>query len=231
MKLPWLESGQPAFPPTEQALAEPNGLLAAGGSLSPAWLLTAYRRGIFPWYEEGQPLLWWTPDPRMILEPGAMHLSRSLRKTLRRGEFRVSADTAFEEVIDGCAAPRGDLAGTWITPAMRRGYVDLHRQGFAHSIEVWRGDRLAGGVYGIALGRAFFGESMFSREPDASKVALANLSKLLRNWEFELIDCQVSSPHLVSLGAKEIPRKEFEARLQAALSRDAIPGPWSLMTC
>lgn len=231
MRLPWLESGQPAFPPTEQAFAEPNGLLAAGGSLSPDWLIAAYRRGIFPWYEEGQPLLWWTPDPRMILEPGEMHVSRSLRRTLRRGEFRVSADEAFAEVIDGCAEPRGDLAGTWITPAMRRGYIELHRQGIAHSIEVWRGEELVGGVYGIALGRVFFGESMFSRAADASKVALANLSKLLRIWDFELIDCQVSSPHLVSLGAKEIPRKEFEARLQAALRRDAIPGPWSLTSC
>lgn len=214
LSLYWIGEGDPpnAFPPVERAFREPDGLLAAGGDLSSARLLAAYRRGIFPWYESGQPILWWSPDPRMVLFPDELHLSHSLRKTLRRQTFTVTFDAAFNDVIVACANPRPDQGGTWITPEMRRAYLRLHREGHAHSIEVWRGTNLAGGLYGIRIGRVFFGESMFSRESDASKVALAHLCR----HGYDLIDCQVESPHLRRLGARAIPRHEFLARLDAA---------------
>ncbi len=203
----WIDLDAPptAFPRTEHALDEPNGLLAAGGDLSPARLLAAYRRGIFPWYSEGQPILWWCPDPRAVLFPNEMKISRSLRKTIRRGDFQITTDTTFQRVIDACAAPRGDDAGTWITDAMSEAYCRLHSLGHAHSVECWHRRKLVGGLYGVALGKVFFGESMFSRMGDASKVALA----FLRDLDLQLIDCQIPNAHLASLGAREIERSAF----------------------
>ncbi|MGH8273717.1 MAG: leucyl/phenylalanyl-tRNA--protein transferase [Gammaproteobacteria bacterium] len=212
-------SGAPAdsFPPDEAALTDPNGLIAVGGDLAPERLLSAYRRGIFPWYEAGQPILWWTPDPRCVLDPCGLHTSRSLRRRLRREDFEVSFDTDFSGVIRSCAEPREPGGGTWITPEMIRAYETLHKRGSAHSIEVRRDGRLAGGLYGVTIGAAFFGESMFSREADASKVALASLCKRLAPSADALIDCQVVSTHLLGLGAKTISRTEFRRRLNAAL--------------
>lgn len=211
--IPWLGPNPSLFPPLEQALKYPNGLLAAGGDLSPIRLVNAYARGIFPWYEEGQDILWWSPDPRTVVAPQDIHISRSLRKTLKKERFQVTNDTAFEQVIDACAAPRARQDGTWITPEMRAAYLELHRLGIAHSVEVWYGDQLVGGLYGPAIGRVFFGESMFSRMTDASKVGFVTLGHHLAEWGFELIDCQVYTRHLASLGATEIPRSEFSARL------------------
>jgi leucyl/phenylalanyl-tRNA---protein transferase len=202
------------FPPLEQALEEPAGLLAAGGDLSPARLVAAYARGIFPWYSPGQPVLWWSPDPRAVLFPDEFHCSRSLARTIRRGEFRVSEDRDFAAVIDGCAAPRAASPGTWITSDMRAAYLQLHRLGVAHSIEVWRADELAGGLYGVRLGEIFFGESMFSRERDASKVALAHLVSMCASNNVAVIDCQLPSRHLASLGVRCIPRPQFESLLR-----------------
>jgi leucyl/phenylalanyl-tRNA--protein transferase len=207
-----------SFPPVTQALRSPNGLLAAGGDLSAARLLEAYRHGIFPWFSEGEPILWWSPDPRMVLFPGEFKLSHSLRKTLRKGSHEVRMDTAFEQVMRACAAPREDARGTWIHEEMVDAYCELHRLGYAHSIETWMGGQLAGGLYGIALGRMFYGESMFSQKTDASKIALAHLAAQLKRWEFGMIDCQMNTPHLASLGAREIPRKEFIARLQELIN-------------
>ena len=204
------------FPPLEQALDEPAGLLAAGGDLSPARLLAAYQRGIFPWYSPGQPVLWWSPDPRAVLFPAEFRCSRSLSKTLRNGGFGVRIDGNFAAVIDACAAPRPHSLGTWITSEMRNAYVELHRLGYAHSIEAWRADALAGGLYGVRLGGVFFGESMFSRDRDASKVALAHLVEVCRHNGIEVIDCQLSSRHLESLGARLVPRAQFK-RLLAKL--------------
>lgn len=209
------------FPPTEAALAEPNGLIALGGDLSPNRLLAAYRRGIFPWYEDGQPILWWTPDPRLILNPRRLHLSRSLHRTLRKRTFTTSVDQDFAGIISACAAPRKGLSGTWITTAMRAAYQHLHRLGQAHSIEVRHGNVLAGGLYGISIGTAFFGESMFSRESDASKVALVELARLLAIFPESLIDCQVPSAHLLGLGAELIPRFAFMERLYRAVNAQA----------
>lgn len=206
-----------AFPPDEEALEEPNGLLAIGGDLSPARLLAAYRRGIFPWYEEGQPILWWTPDPRLVLMPQELRISRSLRRSLRRSGFEITIDTAFGKVIRACAAPRASAGGTWITPAMIRAYERLAARGMAHSVEVRRDGRFVGGLYGVAIGAAFFGESMFSLERDASKVALVELCRRLSPLSAGLVDCQVASPHLVGLGAKLISRGEFLNRLDAAV--------------
>jgi len=208
----WLRAND-SFPPVEQALQSPNGLLAAGGDLSPARLLDAYARGIFPWFSAGQPILWWSPDPRLVLIPGELKISRSLRKTLVKGAFEVRADSVFREVMQACAEPRSAEGGTWITTEMIDAYCELHRLGYAHSIESWHDGELVGGLYGVALGRAFFGESMFARQADASKVALAHLVQHLRALEFELIDCQMYTPHLVSLGAREIARSEFCAQL------------------
>jgi leucyl/phenylalanyl-tRNA---protein transferase len=201
------------FPPPEQALEEPAGLLAAGGDLSPERLLAAYRRGIFPWYSPGQPVLWWSPDPRAVLFPEEFRLTRSLAKTLRNRGFAASIDRDFEGVIDGCAAPRTASPGTWITAEMRAAYLELHRLGHAHSIEIRRQGALAGGLYGVRLGGVFFGESMFSRERDASKAALAHLVRLCRRSSLAVIDCQLPSRHLASLGARTIPRAQFQALL------------------
>jgi len=221
MNLPWLDPDTIKFPDTSQALNEPNGLLAAGGKLSAEWLLTAYRKGIFPWFNEGDPILWWTPSPRMVIYPYQFHLSKSLRKTLKRGGFTVTLNTFFEGVLDACAAPRepkGDdidhisinEPATWITPMMASAYLHLHKKGFAHSVEVWKDEDLVGGLYGLALGDVFFGESMFSRMTNGSKIAMAHLVECLKSWQYKLIDCQVYNDHLSSLGAIEIDRHTFE---------------------
>jgi leucyl/phenylalanyl-tRNA--protein transferase len=198
-----------SFPDVSLALSEPEGLLAVGGDLSSTRILSAYRHGIFPWYSTGQPILWWSPDPRTVLFPASLKISRSLRKTLRQGRFDVSFDLDFSAVIDGCASKRRGSSGTWITPEMRAAYCRLHEEGHAHSVECWLNGKLVGGLYGIAIGRFFFGESMFSRVSDASKVAFCGLVRQLTQWEFGMIDCQVYSEHLASLGASEIPRTTF----------------------
>ena len=206
------------FPPLEQALEEPAGLLAAGGDLSPARLLAAYQRGIFPWYSPGQPVLWWSPDPRAVLFPEEFNCSRSLGKTIRNGGFEVVIDRDFGAIMDACAAPRAHAPGTWITSEMRSAYLRLHRLGQAHSFETWRNGQLAGGLYGVRLGRVFFGESMFSRERDASKVALAHLVAVCLRNSIAVIDCQLPSPHLESLGSRTIPRQQFQALLRENIS-------------
>ena len=221
------------FPPTDEALEYPNGLLAVGGDLTAERLLEAYRRGIFPWYEEPQPVLWWTPDPRSVLYPDELHISRSLRKTLRRDAFALAVDQQFEAVMAACAELRGDGLGTWIGDDMLQAYCALHELGHAHSIEVMD-DRgiLVGGLYGVAIGRTFFGESMFSDVTDASKVALVALVSMLRRAGFEMIDCQVQSEHLDSLGARDIPRLDFERRLAQTIGMDIDAGMWNLpATC
>jgi leucyl/phenylalanyl-tRNA---protein transferase len=218
-----------AFPPVESALQEPNGLLAVGGALTPEWLLAAYQRGIFPWFsDDREPILWWSPDPRAVLEPGALRVSRSLRKRLRTAGFRYSLDQAFDDVVAACAGPRPTGPGTWITPRMRSAYGRLHRLGYAHSVEVWLDGRLVGGVYGVSLGTVFFGESMFHRERDASKAALYTLVRQVERWDFILIDCQVMNPHLESLGATEIDRRTFVARLQQNDLARTRCGTWVL---
>jgi len=214
------------FPDVELALQEPDGLLAIGGDLSPARLLNAYANGIFPWYGPGQPILWWSPDPRLVLRPESLRISRSLRKSLKRRLFRVTLDEAFEAVIDHCAGPRANANGTWITPEMTAAYLDLHRRGCAHSVECWHGDRLAGGLYGVSIGRIFFGESMFAHISDASKVALVHLAGQLNRWGFPLLDCQVHTRHLESLGAVSLPRKEFIRLLRQACALPSPPSPW-----
>lgn len=214
-----------ALPPTTEALRSPDGLLAVGGALTPEWLLHAYRRGVFPWYSPGQPILWWTPDPRTVLLPGEFHRSRSLRKSIRNRGYDTRIDTAFTAVVEGCAAPRSGEGGTWITPAMRAAYEALHRLGYAHSIETWHAERLVGGLYGVGLGRVFFGESMFSSETDASKVALARLVDESLARGIVLIDCQMDTAHLASLGARPIPRAQFEHVLAAAA--DPAVNVWS----
>lgn len=219
------------FPPPEQALDDPNGLLAIGGDLSVDWLLAAYQRGIFPWFDDDRgPILWWSPDPRAVLYPDALRVTRSLRKRLRNAGFRVTLDEAFEAVTEACAGPRRRQPGTWITPQMRAAYAALHRQGYAHSVEVWEGEELVGGLYGVSLGRMFFGESMFSRRPDASKIALVQLTRQIQRWGFTLIDCQVMNEHLRSLGVVEMPRAQF-LRLVAGndLSATRI-GRWRLQS-
>lgn len=211
------------FPPLERALDEPSGLLAAGGDLSTARLLAAYRRGIFPWYSPGQPVLWWSPDPRAVLFPEEFQCSRSLAKTMRNGGFESAIDRDFRGVIEACAAPRPQSVGTWITPEMMAAYVELHRRGYAHSIETYRGDRLVGGLYGVRLGGVFFGESMFSRERDASKVALARLVETCAAEGIAVIDCQMASAHLESLGSRRIPRARFQALLREQASLAPLP--------
>lgn len=203
-----------AFPPVEQALDNPNGLLAAGGDLSPTRLLNAYRNGIFPWYSENQPILWWSPAPRCVIYPRQVHLSRRLTRRYNQGRFTVTADQAFDQVIKQCARPRGDADATWITTEMQAAYVRLFELGTAHSVEVWLGPQLAGGIYGIALGAVFFGESMFGSVTDASKIALVALCRQLQHWNFTLLDCQISNPHLISMGAKNISRKIFQSHLK-----------------
>jgi leucyl/phenylalanyl-tRNA--protein transferase len=211
------------FPPLEQALEEPCGLLAAGGDLCPERLIAAYRRGIFPWYSPGQPVLWWSPDPRAVLFPEEFHCPRSLAKTLRNGGFSYSMDRDFAAVIDGCAAPRAGSPGTWITSDMRAAYLELHRLEHAHSVEIWRAGALVGGLYGVRLGGVFFGESMFSRERDASKAALAHLVALCRRNTLAVIDCQLPSRHLATLGSRAIPRNQFQALLREQVRMPSAP--------
>jgi leucyl/phenylalanyl-tRNA--protein transferase len=244
-----------SFPPVTQALRSPNGLLAAGGDLSTVRLLEAYRHGIFPWFSEGEPILWWSPDPRMVLFPQEFKVSHSLHKTLRNGRHEVRCDSApstglrtghfdklrtghfdklrtghfdtlrtgFEQVMRACAAPREGASGTWIHEEMIGAYCELHRLGYAHSVETWIDGELVGGLYGMALGRMFYGESMFSIRPNASKIALAHLAAQLKRWNFGMIDCQMNTPHLASLGAREIPRKEFIASLQDLINCSSVP--------
>lgn len=228
MALAWLKPEDPpeAFPPAEQALGYPNGLLAAGGDLSPARLRAAYARGLFPWFNPGEPILWWCPDPRCVFRTGGLRISRSLNRALARADYAVSLDHSFADVVRACAAPRSGQRGTWLVPQMRAAYQKLHEQGDAHSIEVWRAGKLIGGLYGVALGRMFFGESMFSREPDASKLALVWLCRQLAAWGFPLLDAQVSSPHLYRLGAEDLPRSVFLAQLAQALRPATIRGAW-----
>lgn len=223
--IPWLDA--PTFPPLERALAEPNGLLAAGGALSPEWLLAAYRRGVFPWFSAGEPVLWWSPDPRLVLIPERVHISHSLRKVLRRRRFEVRLDTAFAAVMQACAAPRANASGTWITAEMQAAYLHMHELGYAHSVECWRDGRLVGGLYGVALGRVFYGESMFAHETDASKVALAHLCRLLGLRAYGMIDCQMTTPHLLSMGAFELPRKVFSAALERWTAEGPSPQRWA----
>ena len=223
--IPWLDADDP-FPAVDLALADPNGLLAAGADLAPERLVDAYRRGIFPWYASGQPVLWWSPDPRMVLVPAEFRPSRSLAKRLRRHDYEVRVDSAFESVMRACAAPRGDEPGTWITEDMVAAYGELHARGIAHSVETWIDGGLAGGLYGVSLGRVFYGESMFTRATDASKIALAHLVTQLGRWQFGMIDCQMTTPHLASLGAREIPRARFMRLLRELVNYPAQPGIW-----
>ena len=215
------------FPPVDQATEE--GLLAIGGDLSPERLLQAYRLGIFPWYSEGQPILWWSPDPRAVLYPSKLKISRSLTKTLRKGVYTITYDLAFSNVIRNCAAPRSaDVTeGTWITSDMIRAYTHLHELGYAHSVETWRDGKLVGGLYGLALGHGFFGESMFSRSSDASKVALVGLVHYLQQYCFEFVDCQLPSPHIMRLGAEAVPRARFLTELQNTLKHPDMVGSWN----
>lgn len=207
--LPWLNEEDFEFPDPDSALLEPNGLLAAGGSLEPQRLLEAYCKGIFPWYEQTQPILWWTPDPRMVLFPDELHISRSLARTLKNHALRLTSDSVFRDVVIACAGKRPYSDSTWITNDMVDAYCTLHDLGIAHSMEVWEGDELVGGLYGLAIGPVFFGESMFSRRDNASKIAFVSLVQKLAKLDYHLIDCQVSSPFLASFGAREIPRREF----------------------
>lgn len=223
--IPFLSPGDP-FPPVELALQAPNGLLAAGGDLSPERLLAAYREGVFPWFGEDDPILWWSPDPRMVLYAGEVHVSRSLRKAIKAQRFRITLDTAFQSVVRGCAEARRDHEGTWITPEMEDAYVRLAELGYAHSVEAWQGDSLVGGLYGVAVGRMFFGESMFTRVSDASKVALVSLARQLERWQMPLIDCQMSTSHLASLGAREIPRAGFVGEVRYLVQQPPVAAPW-----
>ena len=228
--IPWLENDDP-FPALSSALRDPNGLLAAGADLSPPRLINAYRQGIFPWFNAGEPILWWSPDPRMVMFPSELKVSRSLAKTLRNRPFEVRVDTAFRDVMMACSQmPREGQSGTWISQQMIAAYIELHRLGIAHSFETWIDGELLGGLYGVAIGRAFYGESMFSKQTDASKIAFVHLVRQLQRWNFGLIDCQMKTDHLASLGAREIPRQEFSALL-ADLVNYGDPNaarPWEL---
>jgi leucyl/phenylalanyl-tRNA--protein transferase len=229
--IPWITRGA-RFPSPSTALIEPDGLLCAGGDLNPETIINAYSQGIYPWFSNGQPILWWTPDPRMVLFPGELRVSKSLAKTRRQHLFTVKFDTAFREVIEGCAAPREVDGGTWIVKEIQDAYTALHKMGYAHSAESWRDGVLAGGLYGVAIGRVFFGESMFSRETDASKVAFASLVEKLTNDGFTIVDCQQQTKHLASFGARPISRKDFLAHLIAniepiaASSAEAAISAW-----
>lgn len=214
------------FPPLEHALRDPDGLLAVGGDLSPERLLRAYRHGIFPWYGDGQPILWWSPDPRLVLFPERAGISRSMSKVLRRGQFRFSVDQAFAEVIQACAERRAYSDGTWITPEMQQAYLNLHRLGYAHSAEAWQDGRLVGGLYGVALGRVFFGESMFHRVSNASKAAFHYLMDCLQRWDYALVDCQMHTAHLQSLGGELMPRAGFARLLDACCEQAPSPAAW-----
>jgi leucyl/phenylalanyl-tRNA--protein transferase len=222
--IPFLAPGA-GFPSVERALRRPDGLLAAGGDLSVDTLVRAYSHGIFPWFNDGDPILWWAPNPRMVLRCREFHVSRSLRRRLKRRDVRVGFDEAFEDMVAACAGPRDDEGGTWLTPEMQAAYRMMHERGLAHSVEVWRGTRLVGGLYGVAIGRMFFGESMVSRETDASKIALAWLAAQMLEWDMPLIDCQMATPHLASLGARGVPRRQFTKWVDA-LVRQPGPGVW-----
>ena len=218
------------FPDVELALREPDGLLAIGGDLGVERLLLAYSRGIFPWFGREQPILWWAPDPRLVLEPARLKLSRSLKKTLRQGKFRLTMNSCFSKVVKACSRSRPNQSGTWITDEMQAAYTDLHAAGYAHSVECWLDDKLVGGLYGVSIGRIFFGESMFTRVTDASKVAFVALARQLERWQFPLIDCQVHTSHLESLGASFMPRQQFSQLLQRECQpRDETPA-WILDT-
>jgi len=224
--LPWLDPGAPAFPPTEWALEDPNGLLAAGGELDADWLEEAYPRGIFPWFSEGEPILWWSPSPRCVLFPERFHLSKSLRKTMRQLNYEIRIDSCFSDVMRACAAPRAQQTGTWISPEFIKAYSELARRGIAHSIELFVENKLVGGLYGLAFGRVFFGESMFSGIPNGSKICLYHLAEKLKTADYRLIDCQVYNPHLHSLGAEEIDRRAFDQLLKNC-DRAPLSDPWS----
>jgi len=222
--IPWLEPGDP-FPPVDTALRDPDGLLAAGLELTPQRILDAYRQGIFPWFSEGQPVLWWSPDPRMVLVPAEIRITPSMRKVLRNRPYEVRCDTAFEAVMRACAEPRDGQAGTWISDHMIAAYGALHAQGWAHSVETWVDGELAGGLYGLALGRMFYGESMFSRARDTSKIALVHLARYLESQGYALIDCQMNTAHLASMGGREIARSEF-CRVLSQSVQSAHPRRW-----
>lgn len=225
-----LQQATSFFPPVERAMIEPNGLLAMGGDLTATRLLDAYRHGIFPWFNPGEPILWWSPDPRMVLFPQHIRVSRSLAKRMRNGGFEIRTDSVFDEVMRACAASRqdrqGKTSGTWISQEMQAAYSRLHQQGQAHSVEVWQRGELVGGLYGVAIGRMFYGESMFSRVPDASKIALVSLCRQLQCWGFGMIDCQMETAHLASLGARPISRSAFCTKLAVLIDWDDIPTPW-----
>ena len=227
-RVAWIAATDPpdGFPPVTQALREPDGLLAAGGDLGTPRLLAAYRRGIFPWYEEGQPLLWWSPDPRCVFRAGDLHVSRRMRQAIRGSTLEVRTNTAFADVIRACAGPRRYQRGTWITRDIRNAFERLHAEGWAHSIEIWSGDELAGGLYGLAIGRAFFGESMFSARTNASKFALLYMDRLLRDGTFGLLDCQMQSPHLLTMGAGTMSRSKFVALLDELCEPVAAFDKW-----
>ncbi|MBE8717012.1 leucyl/phenylalanyl-tRNA--protein transferase [Cellvibrio polysaccharolyticus] len=226
--IPWLSPDNLLFPPVEMALTEPDGLLAAGGDLSSQRLLAAYHRGIFPWYNPGEPVLWWSPDPRTVIFPAEFQPSQSLRKLLRKNHFRITFDQQFSAVMRECAAATPERPATWISDDIIEAYTRLHHQGHAHSVEVWQDDQLAGGLYGIALGQVFFGESMFSRVSNASKIAFATLMSQLAQWQFAVVDCQVVNDHLLSLGAMEIPRRDFQKLLQTYVPQASLApqGHW-----
>ncbi|PHS71679.1 MAG: leucyl/phenylalanyl-tRNA--protein transferase [Cycloclasticus sp.] len=225
--LPWLNADDDTedFPDLDNALTDPNGLLAAGGSLSPERLLKAYRAGIFPWFEDDQPILWWSPDPRMVLRPAEIHLSKSLQKVLKKAEFNCTYDRDFSAVIQACAQ-RSDEEGTWITGSMKKAYQALHAIGYAHSIEVWKNNQLVGGLYGVAIGQFYFGESMFSRCSNASKVGFAFLMENLQEWQYQYVDCQLQSNHLETLGAYEISRNDFSTLLDKYCPRKVSIDAW-----
>lgn len=223
--LTWLDAKTP-FPPLPQALTSPNGLLAAGGDLSPQRLLDAYSQGIFPWYNPGEPILWWSPDPRMVLLPEQLRVTRSLAKVLRNRSYEIRVDTSFRQVMQQCAAPRDVDGGSWIGPEIIDGYCALHQLGHAHSIETWIDGELAGGLYGVALGRMFYGESMFTRRTDASKIAFVHLVQKLQQWGFGMIDCQMFTQHLSSFGAQLIPRQQFAAKLTELIHQQNQFEPW-----
>ena len=228
MRIIQLDPNNPlqTFPDLRKALQEPNGLLAFGGCLSPQRLISAYRHGIFPWYNPGEPILWWSPNPRLVLFPNKINISRSLNKTLRKQPFEIHFDRACAKVISACAAPRSIDGGTWITEEMQSAYRQLHTLGICHSVEAWQDGELVGGLYGLAIGQVFFGESMFHTKTDASKVAYVHLTKQLANWGYQLIDCQVSSEHLLSLGAEEISRTNFQSLLTRYCALKPHPHAW-----
>jgi len=231
IRLPLLDTAKPEhFPDPRKALDDPNGLLAFGGDLSPRRLLAAYAQGIFPWFNEDEPLLWWSPDPRCVFHTASLTTNRSLRRRLAQVSWRVTVDHAFRGVVEACAAPRPGQSGTWIVPTMIDAYTRLFQLGHAHSVEVWDGDRLVGGVYGIAVGRLFCGESMFSRESGGSRVALTALAQLLRQWDFPVIDAQVTNPHLLQMGAVEYPRPEFLRMVAQLAHLPGQPGSWAGFT-